>query len=432
MIVMELFYKDIIKFEEEGIFMKKMFYGWWIVIGSAIMLGVTGPASVAVANLYQGPVTEEFGIASSMFAIVNTIVLGMGIFLSPFISQQLTKPGNFKRVMAIGITTYGLAYAGYGLAPNIWVFYILSVFVGIGFLVTNVMHASIIVSNWFEAKRGTAISLSLTGLGFGGIVFSQLVTILINNVGWRQTYMIYGAIILVVGLAINFFVYKEKPEDMGLTALGASEAEIARKSEEKMVVETGVSMPIQKTFNKGFFIALLVGSILIGIANNAGLGQFPPYLTGLHGAVASATIVSIYSGVGILGKIALGIINDKIGVVKSVLYATVLLIVTYALMTSAGVYSIAIIAAVLFGMGNAIGTVMPPLITADIYASNNYGKAYGFMQSGIQLGMTVGSLIAATIADSMSYPTAWIAIAVLTALGGISWIYASISSKKYA
>lgn len=86
---------------------------------------VAGPAPVAVANLYQAPVTETFGISNSM-------------------------------------------------------------------------HANIIVSNWFKEKRGTAISLSLTGIGFGGVIFSQVVTWLINNVGWRQTYMIYGAIILVV------------------------------------------------------------------------------------------------------------------------------------------------------------------------------------------------------------------------------------------
>lgn len=77
-------------------------------------------------------------------------------------------------------------------------FYILSLLVGFGFSNVSVMHANIIVSNWFKEKRGTAISLSLTGIGFGGVIFSQVVTWLINNVGWRQTYMIYGAIILVV------------------------------------------------------------------------------------------------------------------------------------------------------------------------------------------------------------------------------------------
>ena len=38
----------------------KIFYGWWIVLASAVALAVMGPASVAVANLFQNPVTQEF------------------------------------------------------------------------------------------------------------------------------------------------------------------------------------------------------------------------------------------------------------------------------------------------------------------------------------------------------------------------------------
>lgn len=41
---------------------------------------VAGPAPVAVANLYQAPVTETFGISNSMLAIVNTIIFRCFIF----------------------------------------------------------------------------------------------------------------------------------------------------------------------------------------------------------------------------------------------------------------------------------------------------------------------------------------------------------------
>lgn len=66
---------------------KKIFYGWWVVLGSAILLALLGPATVAVANIYQTSVVAEFGIANSQFALSNSIVLGMGIFFSPFIAK---------------------------------------------------------------------------------------------------------------------------------------------------------------------------------------------------------------------------------------------------------------------------------------------------------------------------------------------------------
>lgn len=408
---------------------EKMFYGWWIVIGSAIMLAVMGPASVAVANLYQASVTASFNIPISMFALVNTLVLGTGIFLAPFVSQQLSKKGNYKRFLTIGIIIYALAYMGYGLAPNIYMFYVLSLFVGFGYLATTVIPSSIIVSNWFIKKRGTAISLALTGLGIGGVIFSQLLTVLIENMGWRQTYLIYGAIMLVVCLPITWFLFKEHPEDIGLQAFGAEEPE--NHLEHKKTAEGGITAPFKSTVKAPFFLFLIGGAVLVGLINNGGLGQFPPFLTGIHGAAKAATVVSIYSAVGIAGKIVLGNINDKVGIIKSIIYSTALLTLTYMMMTMGDNYAMAIIAAVTFGMGNAIGTVLPPLITTAIYSPINYSAAYGYVQSGVQLGMTLGSLLAASIADVTSYSMAWFTLAAISALAGIAWVSSVIKASNF-
>lgn len=408
---------------------EKIFYGWWIVIGSAVMLAVMGPASVAVANLYQGPVTTSFDIPISMFALVNTIVLGVGIFLAPFVAQQLSKKGNYKRFLTMGIIIYALAYMGYGFAPNIYVFYFLSIFVGFGYLATTVIPSSIIVSNWFIEKRGSAISLALTGLGIGGVVFSQLLTVLIESVGWRQTYLIYGVIMLVVCLPITLFLFKEHPEELGLQALGAEEH--GSHLEHKKAAEGGIAVPFKKTVKTPFFYLLIGGAILVGLINNGGLGQFPPFLTSIHGAAKAAIIVSVYSAVGIAGKIVLGNINDRVGTIKSIIYSTGLVTLTYVMMTMGDNYTIAIIAAVAFGMGNAIGTVLPPLITAAIYSPINYSAAYGYVQSGVQLGMTLGSLLAASIADVTSYNVAWFTLAVISALAGIAWVNSVMKAKSF-
>lgn len=118
--------------------MKKsnIFYGWWVVVGSAIMLAVLGPAAVAVANVYQTSIVAEYGITNSQFAISNSLVLGVGIFLSPFVSKRLTS-GNFKRTYIISLIIYALAYIGYSFTSKLFVFYILSLFVGYGYLSTT-------------------------------------------------------------------------------------------------------------------------------------------------------------------------------------------------------------------------------------------------------------------------------------------------------
>lgn len=408
----------------------KLFYGWRIALGAAIILGVLSPGAVAVANLFQAPVTAEFGISNSQFAISNSLVLGVGIFLAPYISKKLAT-GNFKRIYSIGLIIFALAYMGFGLAPNIYVFYLLSLLVGFGFTSSNIIPVSMMINNWFIKKRGLALSLALTGIGVGGVIFSQLLTPLILNVGWRQTYMIYGAIMLIVGLPIIGFIFKARPEDMGLSAYGAIELTPLEEGEERQAETT--QPPVDQTRKKPFFLLLIAGAILVGIVNNGGLGQFPPVLTGLHGPALAATIISIYSAVGVVGKIVLGNINDRFGTVVSTIYASILLVLTYLAMLFADNYLMAVVMAVLFGMGNAIGTVAPPLVTSAIYSPQNFPKAYGYVQSGLQLGMTVGSLVAASIADTTgSYNYSWIVLAVTSALVAVTWSGAYRNAQKYS
>lgn len=95
-------------------------------------------------------------------------------------------------------------------------------------------------------------------------------------------------------------------------------------------------------------------------------------------------------------------------------------------------YSFVLTMSVLFGLGNAIGTVLPPLMASAIFSSEDYPKAYGYMQSALMLGMTSGSLLAATIADvSGSYNYSWLTLAILSILMAVLWVGAYQRSQKF-
>lgn len=81
--------------------------------------------------------------------------------------------------------------------------------------------------------------------------------------------------------------------------------------------------------------------------------------------------------------------------------------------------------AILFRLGNAIGTVLPPLITSEIYSDESYSLAYGYVNSGVQLGMTIGSLYTAGIADfTGSYNYSCMSIIVFSILISVLWVSA--------
>lgn len=404
----------------------KVFYGWWIVLGAALVLAVTGPAGVAIANIYQPSVTEALGISNSMFSISNTIILGFSVLFSSIVSSWLSK--NFKKVFLISSIIYAAAYAGFGLVSNVWLFYFLSIFVGYGFLATSALAMSILVTNWFVDKRGLALSLSLSGLGIGGIIWSPIVTLMINNFGWRQSYMIYGVVMLIICLLVGSFIFVAKPEDKGMTALG-QDAEM-NGSDHDSAKNMRVPFTLSEALRKPFFIAMLIGAVLVGLSNNGGLGQFPPFMQNLHGAQQGALIISVYSGVGILGKILLGIVSDKFGTITATIWSSLAIAGAYFIAATTTSYSFAILLAILFGLGNANGTVLTPLFTSAIFAPRNYAKVYGLMNQFIFLGMTFGSLLAATIAEGASYSTAWFVFTGISLLIMVFWIGAYVLAKK--
>lgn len=134
---------------------KKIFYGWKIVFASMIVLAINGPATVAVANIFQIPITQEFGISASLFSLINVVTLGVGIFASPYVANKITTD-KFKSFLIFSSILYAIFFGLLGLSPNIWISLILSLFVGFGYCATSVLPVATMINNWFISKRGIA------------------------------------------------------------------------------------------------------------------------------------------------------------------------------------------------------------------------------------------------------------------------------------
>ena len=55
---------------------------------------------------------------------------------------------------------------------------------------------------WWVVLGCVLITKTMAGIGLGGTIFSPIVTNLLQNYGWRHTYLIMAGIILVVALPV--------------------------------------------------------------------------------------------------------------------------------------------------------------------------------------------------------------------------------------
>ena len=403
---------------------KRIFYGWWVVAGCILVTMTMVPPIMALSNKYLIYVTQDLGISRSAFTLANTVLQALGIFLSPFVTRFLAR-GNMRVIQSVSILGYCASYFSYSLAQSPIHLYISSLFLGVFYLNATLIPVSMMVTNWFTARRGLAMSLAMAGIGVGGTIFSPVLTFFLESYGWRVSYRLMAGIILVIALPAALFLLRKRPEDVGLEPLGGQQAAAQGMG-------SAGDFSLRQSWGTVFFWLLLLGMLTNGLINAGALGHFPPAMQESHGAAVQAAVISAYSLISIGGKLILGWINDRFGVVVSTTYACTLfgLSFVFILLADQSV-SMLYAMAVVFGLGNAIGTVTPPLITAEVFGKENYSKAYGIVNSFTQVGLSLGSLAVASVYDAAgSYRFAWVMLLVLTVVTLASWVGAVLLARR--
>lgn len=408
---------------------KQLFYGWWIVLGCVVITATIVPLVMSLSGTYALAVTEELGISRSQFMIANMIVQVVGIILSPTISRKMAQ-GRLKQFQVIGVIGFCLSYFTYSLAQSPWHLYLSSIFVGIFYWMSALIPVSFMVTMWFKEKRGLALSIAMAGIGLGGTIFSQVVSIFLTNFGWRTTYQLMAVIALVCSLPVVLFLLKATPQEKGLLPYGT--AEKTAESEGALEENNDSNLAVKESYTKLFFWLVMMGMFLNGLINTGALSNFPAAIQEMHDPATAANVISIYSFLGIFGKLILGWVNDKFGVVISSIFGCSAFFIAFLLMIFGQNIGVIYLMGFIFGLGTPIGTVSPPLVTTAVFGIKNYSEAYGIVSSVGTIGTALGSVFVASILDlTSSYQIAWLLMATFTILTLVGWVGSYLTSRKF-
>src|SRR5262249_25279674 len=199
---------------------RSLFYGWWIVAAFSVTTFMSTGVRHAVGPFLK-PIVADLGIDRASFSIVIALSLFLyglfmpiaGMALDRFSVRVVTSAGTILLVFSLVLTA---------MVRNFWEFAaVYGVLVPIGLAGTGPVIASGVVARWFNKRRGTALSVlgsaSMTGMSF----LVPAITWLIITRGWRMTYVVIGAIILVIVMPLCLWVFRDSPESIGLMPDGA-------------------------------------------------------------------------------------------------------------------------------------------------------------------------------------------------------------------
>ena len=136
----------------------------------------------------------------------------------------------FWWIILVSTLFMSAGYVGIAFIDSLWEFYICyGLLAAIGFGGASIPLVAALMSNWFEKRRGLAISLAISGNCIGQFLLVPVFTNIVTSYGWRISYGLIGFIMLVVNTLLGLAVIRGNPADLGLQPYGRHEREVPRK-----------------------------------------------------------------------------------------------------------------------------------------------------------------------------------------------------------
>jgi MFS family permease len=402
-----------------------IYYGWWIVFASMLVLAVGAGCYWLGFGVFFLPLASEFATSRTRLSFAVSIAQMEGGLLGPIDGYLVDRFGP-RRMMFIGVGLMGLGFLWMSQVQSLFMFYVVYLaLISFGMSTGIRVPALVAPTNWFIKKRGIALGLATSGVGLGGILV-PIIGWLVITVEWRTTAAILGILILVVGLPLAG-VMRHRPEHYGLLPDGVTASESSKKKIDEISVPIVDSRVAEAEFSMReafrtpvfWFLGIVFGlrQLIIGAV---GLHQVPFVVDiGISPQIA-ATVLGMTAITSIVGRLGFGWMGDRI----PTRYVMALSIGCAAL----GVLILAYVTewwhliffVLIYGIGWGGGATTMSVVRADYFGRRAFGTISGLMDAVQMFGLVLGPVFAGWVYDT--YESYYLAFMLFAAAGAIAAI----------
>ncbi|UCG63687.1 MAG: MFS transporter [Deltaproteobacteria bacterium] len=391
----------------------KYFYGYNIVAAGFVIQAVCY-GMLFTYGIFFKEFQAEFGWSRATISGAPSLCFLMGGAIGILAGRLNDKIGPRVLMVAASIS-FGLGYLLMSRMQAPWQLYVLyGVLVGVPFGVYDIVTLSTL-ARWFVRSRGIMSGIVKVGTGSGQFVIPLIATALIAAYGWRNSYLIFGAVFLVTLVAIAL-VLRRDPQGMGLLPDDAID--------EPCGAGTGSpdpDVPLRAAVLTRQFWAICLAEFASFFCMLTIIVHIVPHAMdlGLPSATAAGVLATI-AGVSMLGRIVMGTVNDRIGGKRSLMICFILLLCGLIWVQVAGEAWMLFLFAVIYGFAHGgFFTVVSPTV-AELFGTGSHGVLYGIVLCHGNTGAAVGPLLAGRTFDvTGSYQIVFL---VLTGVAGLGFV----------
>ena len=377
---------------------RPIFYGWYIVIvgslANALGYGARNSFSVIFPSLL-----EEFKWPRDVTATMLSVHLLIYGIMAPITGFMVDRTGP-RKTMVLGALLLSLGLALSRWSHQLWHFWIsFGLIAGVGLCMIGAVPFTTVMRNWFERKRGLALSVLFFG-GCGSFAWYPVVAWLIDRTGWRNTFLIEGLIFAGTLIPLILWVVRFHPREMGLSRDGIPETRDGAPSPFKDSMQlvdpawAAVDWTLAKAARTGrFWLLCLATFSLWGIMQNLLLTHHIAFAidVGYPKFYASA-VLALFGLTSAFGSLA-SLVSDRIGRESTYILATVIgitgMIILMLIQDASRPWMLYYYA---ISLGLSFGLCSPTIAASvtDIFQGPRVGAIVGAIWFAFALGGTIG------------------------------------------
>jgi MFS family permease len=368
----------------------------WVIVAAGGLLGCVAIGGMFSLPVFLQPIVQDTGWSVTGVSSAMTIGFLAMAFTSMVWGTLSDRFGPLPVVLTGSVVLASSLLLASRATSLVEFQFIFGVLVGVS---TAAIFAPMMatVTGWFDTNRSLAVSLVSAGMGMAPMTMSPLAAWLVSNYHWRSSMQIVALVIGAIMIPVSLLVRRAP----ALDSAPASSIDGGAPSAEMSVGEALRSPQFVILLATNFFCCATHSGPIIHTVSYAVSCGIP--------LIAAVTIYSVEGLAGLGGRIAFGLLGDRLGA-KRVLVAG-LLAQAFGALAYVFVGELAAFYAVAALFGFIYAGTMPlyAVLARENFPLRMMGTVIGGTAMAGSLGMATGPLAGGLIYDAFaSY--AWLYI----------------------
>ena len=342
--------------------------------------------SSAIASIFLGRLLDKFSIKKIM--MIGGVIFSLGLFSISFVQSSFSLLLIYGTLLAVGGPALGN------------------------------LSVTKLVANWFEKNAGMALGIAAIGISFSGVVLPLLVDPLIDLIGWRSVYIVFGLIVIFLLIPLVRYLVIDTPEEVGQFKDNLIE-EPSEGFQDLIEIKDFFKHNIFWIISLAFaFQFLAMGGVLLHLPLHSESQGFLETWTVLGLPIKQTVLAySIAALGGVVGKVFFGYLMDRLS-------ANIPVMIMMA-MQSMGIFGLTLIDNYLlftlfcfiFGLGFGGAMVLMSASFLKAFGSQNLGSVRGISALIIVPVQPVGMILVGTAFDLNLYIESFLLMGAITLIG---------------